>query len=265
MKCPKCKSENLTSNKKGFSGKKAVAGAVLVGGIGVLAGTIGSGKVKITCLDCGYQYIAGEYQKEVSKIQEKNRQKAIIKAKTKSVTDTEVIFINSILASVFIIISWRLLVNDWIFFGIISSIVTLILVGIVILFAMGKKQERKSSKTYEKSYLSAREISNFNERIDILNDLFSKAQRLEKENQISEALIAYNEAFDYGKKQSDFDYKNYGRCIDSLISLYILTNQPVKELEVLEFALSLKMHESNKVKYNQRLVAVKRIIENKGM
>lgn len=60
IKCPKCGSTQLTANKQGFSGKKAVAGAVLTGGIGVLAGTIGSNKVKITCLACGHVFNPGE-------------------------------------------------------------------------------------------------------------------------------------------------------------------------------------------------------------
>jgi hypothetical protein len=60
IKCPKCNSNQITSNKKGFSGTKAVAGAVLTGGIGLLAGTIGSNKVKITCLRCGHVFNPGD-------------------------------------------------------------------------------------------------------------------------------------------------------------------------------------------------------------
>ena len=59
LKCPKCSSAQLTAGKKGFSGKKAVAGALLTGGIGLLAGTIGSNKVQITCLACGHQFAPG--------------------------------------------------------------------------------------------------------------------------------------------------------------------------------------------------------------
>lgn len=51
--CPKCNSTQLSFNKKGFSGKKAVVGAVLTGGIGLLAGTIGSNKMMATCFSCG--------------------------------------------------------------------------------------------------------------------------------------------------------------------------------------------------------------------
>lgn len=60
IRCPKCGSNQLTANKNGFSGKKAIAGAVLTGGIGLLAGTIGSKKIVITCLGCGYQFKPGE-------------------------------------------------------------------------------------------------------------------------------------------------------------------------------------------------------------
>jgi DNA-directed RNA polymerase subunit RPC12/RpoP len=60
IRCPKCNSDQITAHKKGFSGRKAVAGAVLTGGIGVLAGTIGSNKVKITCLNCGNIFNPGE-------------------------------------------------------------------------------------------------------------------------------------------------------------------------------------------------------------
>ncbi len=61
--CPKCNSTQLTTNKKGFSGKNAVAGAVLTGGVGLLAGTIGSNNIVITCLSCGEQFKPGEGRK----------------------------------------------------------------------------------------------------------------------------------------------------------------------------------------------------------
>jgi predicted RNA-binding Zn-ribbon protein involved in translation (DUF1610 family) len=63
IKCPKCGSTQITSNKQGFSGKKAVAGAILTGGVGLLAGTLGSNKVKITCLSCGHTWAPGEHIK----------------------------------------------------------------------------------------------------------------------------------------------------------------------------------------------------------
>lgn len=61
--CPKCGSTQITADKKGFSGKKAVAGALLTGGVGILAGTLGSNKVKITCLNCGKVFAPGEGKK----------------------------------------------------------------------------------------------------------------------------------------------------------------------------------------------------------
>lgn len=58
--CPKCGSAQLTANKKGFGLGKAVVGGVLISAPGLLAGFIGSGKIKITCLKCGYAWKAGK-------------------------------------------------------------------------------------------------------------------------------------------------------------------------------------------------------------
>lgn len=58
--CPKCHSKELHSEHQGFSGGKALAGAVLTGSIGMLTGTIGSKEVRITCLKCGHHFKAGE-------------------------------------------------------------------------------------------------------------------------------------------------------------------------------------------------------------
>ena len=58
--CPKCHSRELHTEQKGFSGGKALAGAVVAGGIGLLAGTIGSKDVQITCLKCGNRFKAGD-------------------------------------------------------------------------------------------------------------------------------------------------------------------------------------------------------------
>ena len=61
--CPKCGSTQITANKKGYSAGKAVTGAILTGGVGLLAGFHGSGKVLITCLACGKEFKAGEGKK----------------------------------------------------------------------------------------------------------------------------------------------------------------------------------------------------------
>ena len=58
--CPKCESKEIHSEQKGFSGGKALAGAILTGGIGILAGTIGSKDVQMTCLKCGNKFKAGQ-------------------------------------------------------------------------------------------------------------------------------------------------------------------------------------------------------------
>lgn len=58
--CPKCGSRELHAEHKGFSGGKALAGALVTGGIGLLAGTIGSRDTQITCLKCGNRFKAGE-------------------------------------------------------------------------------------------------------------------------------------------------------------------------------------------------------------
>lgn len=58
--CPKCLSTSVTGDKKGFGIGKAVVGASLVGGLGLMAGNINAKKVRLTCMKCGYQWIAGK-------------------------------------------------------------------------------------------------------------------------------------------------------------------------------------------------------------
>lgn len=58
--CPKCHSTSISANKKGFGIGKAVIGAAMVGPIGLAGGNINASKVKITCLKCGHQFMAGE-------------------------------------------------------------------------------------------------------------------------------------------------------------------------------------------------------------
>ena len=90
--CPYCGSRNLHSDKKGFSGSKALAGSVLTGGIGLLAGTIGSKNVQITCLNCASTFKAGttktianrslsddEIEKEVRKLIDSDTPLAAVK------------------------------------------------------------------------------------------------------------------------------------------------------------------------------------------
>jgi len=58
--CNKCGSNQLAANKKGFGGKKAVIGGVLMGAVGLLAGTLGSKDILITCLNCGNNWEPGK-------------------------------------------------------------------------------------------------------------------------------------------------------------------------------------------------------------
>lgn len=60
IRCPKCRSTNiqvLGNDRKGFSIGKAVGGAILTGGIGLLAGFAGKkGKYEVFCGDCGKRF-----------------------------------------------------------------------------------------------------------------------------------------------------------------------------------------------------------------
>lgn len=56
--CPRCGSTSLSVNKKGFSAGQAYAGMLTAGGI--LLGTVGMNKLKVTCLNCGYRFKPGK-------------------------------------------------------------------------------------------------------------------------------------------------------------------------------------------------------------
>ena len=57
MPCPKCRVGYLravSERKGGFSGGKAVAGAILLGPLGLAAGALGKKKTTYQCNKCGY-------------------------------------------------------------------------------------------------------------------------------------------------------------------------------------------------------------------
>lgn len=54
--CPQCLSTSVSANKKGFGLGKAALGGIALGPVGLLAGMIGSKKIKLTCLNCGNQF-----------------------------------------------------------------------------------------------------------------------------------------------------------------------------------------------------------------
>lgn len=75
LRCPICLSKNIHVNQKGFQIGKAFVGAILTGGIGLLAGGIGSRKLDITCHSCGKR---SKYALEMSKSQKKELDKLCI-------------------------------------------------------------------------------------------------------------------------------------------------------------------------------------------
>ena len=60
LHCPNCGGTQLSAGNKGFCAGKALAGGILVGGLGLLAGFWGSKKIEISCLHCGHQWQAGQ-------------------------------------------------------------------------------------------------------------------------------------------------------------------------------------------------------------
>lgn len=59
VKCPKCKSTQITAAQKGYSATKGLAGAFLTGGVGLLAGFHGSKDLLVYCMKCGHKWKAG--------------------------------------------------------------------------------------------------------------------------------------------------------------------------------------------------------------
>lgn len=57
--CPKCGSNQITAQNKGFGLGKAAVGGLILGPVGLLGGLVGSKKVNIVCLKCGYKWEAG--------------------------------------------------------------------------------------------------------------------------------------------------------------------------------------------------------------
>ncbi|QUL57355.1 hypothetical protein KDC22_13305 [Paenibacillus tritici] len=60
IKCPKCKSTQITAGNKGFSLGKAAVGGLLIGPAGLLGGVLGSKVVMVSCLKCGHKWEAGK-------------------------------------------------------------------------------------------------------------------------------------------------------------------------------------------------------------
>ena len=59
--CPKCHSNQVSSNQKGFSSGNAIAGNMIGGAVlGVGMGMMGSNQIVVNCLKCGNQFKAGD-------------------------------------------------------------------------------------------------------------------------------------------------------------------------------------------------------------
>lgn len=56
VKCPKCRSAQVTANKKGFNIGQALVGGVFTAGIGIAAGFWGSNEIRLNCLRCGHRW-----------------------------------------------------------------------------------------------------------------------------------------------------------------------------------------------------------------
>lgn len=57
--CFRCGSTSISSNQKGYGAGKGLVGALIAGPIGLLGGFFGSGKVKVTCMNCGHSWTPG--------------------------------------------------------------------------------------------------------------------------------------------------------------------------------------------------------------
>lgn len=117
VSCPKCQSTQVSANKKGFSGKKAVAGVVLAGGVGLLAGTIGSNKIVITCLSCGVQFKPEAYPAPIPKIS------------SESASEITSVFYYVFLVLFIIIAFFAFLSDSWIVGSLISLIIGFMVYG----------------------------------------------------------------------------------------------------------------------------------------
>lgn len=93
--CPNCHSEQLTANPRGFSTTNAVIG--MVSGEGMVSGMIGSGRIIITCLKCGYRFRPGEGA--LKGIDEHNNE-TIVRQKPKEKDNSAAIIIFLIIALV---------------------------------------------------------------------------------------------------------------------------------------------------------------------
>lgn len=146
IKCPKCQSEQITSHKKGFGIGKAAVGAVVAGPIGLAAGAIGSSKIQVTCLNCGFKWKAGEQEKEREKIENYNR--AV--AKVKPISPLTFIITIFLIGLLFIYFTVSLFTNDWGLLGFLCGLISVacfIVSGVIIYEEFILKKQKELSNT----------------------------------------------------------------------------------------------------------------------
>lgn len=101
--CPYCLSKQVHHEYRGFSGGKALAGVVTVGGIGMLAGTIGNDKVELTCMRCGKKFKVGEAF-ITTKSKKKKIEEAILESLNKKGTAEQAYYLQGKL--------WKIITNE---------------------------------------------------------------------------------------------------------------------------------------------------------
>ncbi len=82
VRCPKCKSNQISANKKGFSGIKAIGNVDILGS--------SSNRIIITCLNCGHEFLPGQGYKEIEiplSAEEKAEKAAVLDEKIKRLCD----------------------------------------------------------------------------------------------------------------------------------------------------------------------------------
>jgi len=110
IKCPNCGSTQLTTNKNGYSAAKGISGVILTGGIGLAAGFIGSGKVKITCLDCGNKFNPGEGLKD-GELSKKEKLYASIDFNKESSISMKIGIVSAVIALILFLLAFLLLIT----------------------------------------------------------------------------------------------------------------------------------------------------------
>lgn len=69
VECPQCGSTQIMGQNKGFGLGKAAAGGLLLGPVGLLGGLIGSKKIMVSCLSCGYKWDPAKLAEKKAQVQ----------------------------------------------------------------------------------------------------------------------------------------------------------------------------------------------------